>query len=198
MLLSKPIEVAEELLIDFDHRTHKLFKPHRKTMAVKALDRFGKLGDQPEIRTLSAAMIIGGMLFGKARMARAGLRMLIAHEAATFAKDAIKVEIDRTRPRSAKTRAEKKIRKGNKRAKELTSFPSGHSAGAMAAARAFGRDYPEYRVAALAAGAAVAASQIPRCAHYPTDVGAGAAVGLASEAAANAVWRAAGLEASAR
>jgi membrane-associated phospholipid phosphatase len=63
----------------------------------------------------------------------------------------------------------------------------------MAAARAFAREYPEYGAAALAAGAAVAASQIPRCAHYPTDVLAGAAVGLASEAAVNAVWDAAGL-----
>ncbi len=142
----------------------------------------------------SAAVIIGGMLFGKERMVRAGFRMLIAHEAATFAKDAIKVEVDRTRPRSAKSRDEKKIRKGNKTAKELTSFPSGHSAGAIAAARAFGREYPEYGAAALAAGAAVAASQIPRCAHYPTDVIAGAAVGLTSEAAVNAVWDGAGLD----
>jgi len=160
---------------------------------VKALDVFSKLGDQPQMRVLSAAVIVGGMLFAKERMVRAGFRMLIAHEAATFAKDAIKVEIDRTRPRSAKSRDEKKIRKGKKRAKELTSFPSGHSAGAMATASAFAREYPEYRIAALAASAAVAASQIPRCAHYPTDVVAGAAVGVASEAAVDAVWHAAGL-----
>lgn len=194
MMFSKQADAATDVLIEFDHGTHKFFQPHRKTRAVKALDQFSKLGDQPQVRMLSAAVIVAGMLLRKRRMVRAGFRMLIAHEAATIAKNAIKVEVDRTRPRSAKTRDEKKVRKGNNTAKELTSFPSGHSAGGMAAARAFAREYPEYGAAALAAGAAVAASQIPRCAHYPTDVVAGAAVGLASEAAVNAVWDSAGLD----
>jgi hypothetical protein len=32
-------------------------------------------------------------------------------------------------------------------------------------------------------GGALALAQIPRCAHYPTDVAAGLAIGLAAEAA---------------
>ena len=194
MILEKQIKAAEKHVVDFDHRTHELFEPHGDTRAVKTLDLFSKLGDQPQMRTLCAAVIAGGLLLRRKRLIRTGIRMLIAHEAATSAKLAIKMEFDRTRPRSANGRSEKKIRKGDSKAKEESSFPSGHSAGAMAAARAFSREYPEYGAAALAAGAAVAASQIPRCAHYPSDVAAGAAVGLASEAAANAVWRAAGLD----
>ena len=68
-------------------------------------------------------------------------------------------------------------------AKEKQSFPSGHSAGSVAVACAFGAEYPEYRWPALAAAGAVALVQIPTCAHYPSDVAAGSAVGALSERA---------------
>ena len=117
--------------------------------------------------------------------------MIIAHETATLAKDLMKTEIDRTRPRSAGARDEKKPKKGKHTAKEETSFPSGHSAGAMAAARAFSREFPEYGAAAMGAAGLIAASQIPRCAHYPSDVVVGVLVGLAAEAATSTAWNAA-------
>jgi membrane-associated phospholipid phosphatase len=63
-----------------------------------------------------------------------------------------------------------------------SSFPSGHTADAVAAARALVRVYPEAKLPAYAAAVAVAVIQIPRCAHYPSDVTAGAAVGIAAEA----------------
>jgi hypothetical protein len=50
-----------------------------------------------------------------------------------------------------------------------SSFPSGHTADAIAAARALARVFPEAGLPAYAAAAAVAAIQIPRCAHYPSD-----------------------------
>ncbi len=46
----------------------------------------------------------------------------------------------------------------------------------------------------MGAAALVAAAQVPRCAHYPTDVIAGAAIGLAAEAATNAAWNAADMD----
>lgn len=41
---------------------------------------------------------------------------------------------------------------------------------------------------ALAAAATVSAMQVPRLNHYPTDVAAGMALGVLSEAAANLVF----------
>jgi membrane-associated phospholipid phosphatase len=194
MGLEKTLGIAGEALLDFDHRVHELCKPYVDTPPIKALDLFSKLGDQPELRTISAALIAVGTFTRNDRLVRAGARMIIAHEAATFAKDMMKTEIDRTRPRSAKGRAQKKPKKGGHTAKEMTSFPSGHSAGAVAAARGFSREYPEYGAAALGAAALIALSQIPRCAHYPTDVAAGLVLGLASEALVNGAWEAAGMD----
>ena len=49
------------------------------------------------------------------------------------------------------------------------------------------RVFPRARVSAYGAAAAVAAIQIPRCAHYPSDITAGALLGLAAEALADAI-----------
>jgi hypothetical protein len=38
-------------------------------------------------------------------------------------------------------------------------------------------------------GGVLSLAQIPRCAHYPTDVGAGIGIGIASEAALDAGLR---------
>ena len=194
MILNKQIDAAGDYLIEFDHRTHQTFEPYSGTVPIKALDPLSKLGDQPQLRLLAGALLVGGIFARSDRMVRAGARMMIAHEAATIAKDQVKLEIDRKRPRSADRRSEKKPRKGKHRAKELTSFPSGHSAGAIAAARAFSREYPEFGAAAIGAAAFVAVLQVPRCAHYPTDVAAGLAIGFAAEALTNEAWNAADMD----
>src|SRR5687767_4046901 len=124
---------------------------------VKLVELIGKLGDQPELRTLSAAVVAAGLLTANRRLVRAGVRMLLAHEIATLAKDLIKERIDRTRPHSATTHSERTVKPGRHTAKTKTSFPSGHSAGAVAVARAFGREYPQLQGPALAAAAVVAA-----------------------------------------
>ncbi|MEA3017860.1 MAG: hypothetical protein QOI38_2582 [Sphingomonadales bacterium] len=158
------------------------------------LEPLADLGDQPQLRTLCAAAIAAGLAAGRSskwgpRLARAGLRMLIAHEAATLAKDFVKRRVDRTRPRSLhRAGKDHRPRPGTSRAKEETSFPSGHSAGAAAVARAFAREFPEHAVPAAAAAGALALVQVPRCAHYPTDIAAGLAVGLLAEAAVAALW----------
>ena len=156
--------------------------PHRSSLPVRLLDRFADLGDQPPLRILCGAVIAAGLAGGDRRLASAGLRMLAAHSLATFGKNVVKRRVDRTRPRSKSARGkDHRIAPGRSTAKEETSFPSGHSAGAAAVARAFARDYPEHKAAAYAAAGAIALAQIPRCAHYPTDVGAGLAIGVAAE-----------------
>lgn len=164
--------------------------PYQGSAAMEALGRFASLGDQPPLRTLCAAVIAAGLAGGNHRLAGTGVRMLVAHTLATLAKDFVKHRVDRTRPRSKSGKGKDHLpRPGRRTAKEATSFPSGHSAGAAAVARAFARDYPEYRAPAYAAGGALALAQIPRCAHYPTDVGAGLAIGIAAEAVVDIGFR---------
>jgi membrane-associated phospholipid phosphatase len=193
-MLTDGIEAIEEWLIDLDDGADRLFQPYIDSPPVRALDVVSKLGDQPQIRLMAAGLIVAGTFADNARLVRAGARMIIAHEAATLAKDLMKTLIDRTRPRSARGRDEKKPKSGDHTAKERTSFPSGHSAGAVAAARAFSREFPEHGPKAIGAAAFIAASQVPRSAHYPTDVAAGLAIGLAFEAVTNAAWHAAGMD----
>ena len=153
------------------------------------LARLSDLGDQPQLRLLCAALIAGGLVAKRPHLALTGLRMLAAHQLATMAKDFVKRRIDRTRPRSLSGPGkDHRPRPGGKRHKEETSFPSGHAAGAAAAARAFARAYPRHGASAAIAGGTLALVQLPRSAHYPSDVAAGLAIGLAAEAAVAAVW----------
>jgi membrane-associated phospholipid phosphatase len=188
---SKALQQAEKRLISLDDRARRLFEPYADAPPMRALDLLSKLGDQPELRLIAGSLMIVGTFAANDRFVRAGARMLIAHEAATATKDVIKTNIDRTRPRSALKSHANKPQKGDHTAKERTSFPSGHSAGAIAAARAFSREFPEYGAPALAGAVLVAALQIARCAHYPTDVVAGVLIGLAAESATSAAWEAA-------
>ena len=184
------MEEAVETLQDADASVAEAVEPYRKTPAVKALSAMSEVGDQPQLRSLCGVLIGAGLVSGNGRLLRAGAKMLLAHELATAAKNFVKKRVDRTRPRSRDQAADAhEIRAGRSQAKEETSFPSGHSAGAASVAQAFAGEFPEYRAAAYAAAGAVALAQIPRCAHYPTDVGAGIAIGLASAEAVDAAWR---------
>ncbi len=177
-----------DVLMDLDSAAQDAVQPFRDSKAVEALSWYSELGDQPQMLAVSGGLVAVGLLRGDRRMARAGARMMAAHLVATAAKNFVKRRIDRTRPRSATGENGHHMKPGRTDTKEETSFPSGHSAGAIAVARAFAREYPEYRGPALGAAGLIALAQIPRCAHYPTDVGAGIAIGLAAEAAIGQVW----------
>ena len=175
-------ESVAEALLEADAAAVEAVEPYRKTRGVKALAWLSELGDQPQMRVLCGAVIAAGLAGPSKRMTRAGIRMLAAHTLATTAKNLIKERIDRTRPRSRVGEHGHRIKAGRSDTKEETSFPSGHSAGAAAVARAYAREFPGHKAAAFAGAGAIALAQVPRCAHYPTDVGAGLALGLVAEA----------------
>lgn len=180
---------AAEPLLEIDRRVRKAVLPYRKTAPVRALSWFSEIGDQPQMRILAGGTLAFGLLRANPRLVRAGIRMFIAHETATFAKSLVKHRVIRMRPRNALSEDDQEFRPGHDMRKEKSSFPSGHSAGAMASARAFASELPDYRPAALTTATIVAAAQIPRCAHYPTDVVAGLAIGTLAELAEAAAWR---------
>ncbi|MEW9854780.1 phosphatase PAP2 family protein [Novosphingobium sp. M1R2S20] len=177
-----------EAALDLDHRIHELAEPAREKPLVKVLGFLSEVGDQPQLRLLCGATIAVGIWRADVRLVGTGMRMLLAHECATLVKDMVKRRVNRRRPRSAWGKDQEKPRSGSSLDKEENSFPSGHSAGALAVACAFSAAYPPYRGTALLAAGSVAAAQVPRCAHYPSDVGAGLAIGAASGTIVTAAW----------
>ena len=157
--------------------------PARDTPAVRALGWVSEIADQPPLITLCAATFAAGLILRDGRMARAGGRMLAAELLATKLKSLVKHRIDRTRPHVVANGGRYRARKGHDHDGAMNSFPSGHTAGAVAVARAYAREYPERAPAAYTGAAAIGAIQIPRSKHYPADVGAGAAIGLIAEKA---------------
>ena len=161
--------------------------PARHTLPVRALGFISELADQPPLISICAATCAVGLVSGNRRLARAGARMLAAELIATKLKSMVKHRVDRTRPMVLAEGGAYKAELGGDHDHRMNSFPSGHTAGAVAVARAVVRDYPEHRTAAYAAAAAIGAIQIPRCTHYPTDIAAGALVGLIAEVMADRV-----------
>ena len=187
--MPKPSDAARAVL-KTDRKAAEAALPHEHSLPVRLLDQVADLADQPPLRVLCASLIVGGLIGGDRNLARTGLKMLAAHTLATLAKDFVKERVDRTRPRSShKAGKDHRPRPGDNHAKEETSFPSGHSAGAASVAAAFAREYPALRIPAYAGAGLFALAQIPRCAHYPSDVGAGLAIGLVSEAVSDLATR---------
>jgi len=159
----------------------------RDSKAVALLGAVGDMGDQPPMVAWCLATLIGGVSARDPRLARAGARMLAAHALATAVKALVKRSVDRTRPALLVDEGRYQVGPGDHDEGPYNSFPSGHTAGAVAVARAWARAYPEQRGAAYGAAATVALVQLPRCAHFPSDLVAGAAIGWIAEAAASAL-----------
>lgn len=187
MTRTTPAEAAKPMF-DFDRRTREALLPYKESAPVKAIDWLSQAGDQTQMRVVCGATLALGLLRRDPRMIGAAAKMLAAHELATWAKNRVKDEVVRERPRSVTKADGHKPRKGRDTRKEKSSFPSGHAAGAFAVAGAFGAEFPQRAVFAHAAATGIALGRIPRCAHYPSDVAAGIAVGAAVGGAVNAVW----------
>jgi membrane-associated phospholipid phosphatase len=187
-MVSNKLKKVAKRVSSADVEVTGLFAPHRRDLPVRLLSKFSEIGDQPQLRAISGGMAVAGLVLGRGRLFSAGIRMLLAHELATGVKNLIKARVDRTRPHAARDRDQSRPRPGRKKAKKYTSFPSGHTAGSIAVAQAFACEFPEHETAALSVAGVVALAQIPRFAHYPSDVAAGAVIGAMTEKLLANAW----------
>ncbi|WP_294322554.1 phosphatase PAP2 family protein [uncultured Sphingomonas sp.] len=149
---------------------------------VKVAGALSEVADQPPLVAINLTTIAAGLIAQDRRLTRTGVRMLAAHGLATLAKAAIKHRIDRARPNQFSDRDDHRPTPGDRDEGPQNSFPSGHTAGAVAVARAVAREYPAAAVPAQAAAGGIAAIQVPRGTHFPIDVAVGAVIGWAAEA----------------
>lgn len=156
--------------------------------AVKAAAKAGKLGDQGPLYALSSGILIVGVAARDRRVTDCALAMLAAIAAADLGKRIVKRLVRRTRPHVLLDHGHYDADTGGSGDKEEQSFPSGHTACTVAAARALSRHFPETIAAAGAATAAIGLSRIAEGKHWPLDVAAGAVIGLAAEKLAAVIY----------
>ena len=166
--------------------THKSMR-FRDSRAMKVFATFCEAADQPPLIAASAGTLAIGLLMKRGDLARGGARMLASHLLATGAKLAVKHRFDRTRPSKAAQDGHR-FEPGDRGDHDEKSFPSGHTAGAVAVARAAAHEIDGAAAPATLVTLAVAAGQAPAGNHYLTDVAAGAAIGWAAEAVVGAVF----------
>ena len=175
--MPKADTALEQAELDFARR----IRPLRDHPAVQALHPVSKLADQPPMLALAGAGLILGFLTGRPRVAEAGARSLAAVLLATGAKHLIKNTVTRSRPHRLLDEHTYNREPGGSDQKAEQSFPSGHTADAVAAARAVSRAVPGAAAPAAAFAVLAAVAQPLRAAHYPSDVAAGAAIGFLAE-----------------
>ena len=178
---AKSVEKADRAV------THKA-AAHRDTPIVKATGFLAEIGDQPQLVATSLGTVVIGLVARRPDMIRGGVRMFAAHAAATFVKSAIKSSIDRTRPEKAIEDGKARFEPGDSDDHAQTSFPSGHTAGAVAVARAVSRAIDGAGAPAAILTGMVAAAQPINGKHYLSDLVVGAAVGWIAEALVSAVF----------
>ena len=184
--MAKPKTKTEQA----DIETAKAAASWQDNPLVRVAGWASEIADQPQLLSLCAATIAAGLLRRDRRLAATGARMLAAAGLAIIIKDRAKQATDRTRPQVVVEGGEYEMKKGDGTGDgELGSFPSGHTAGAVAVARAVARGYPALAPAATVTAGLIAAVQVPRCAHYPTDLGAGGLIGWLAEAAVTGAER---------
>ena len=160
----------------------KKIAKHRHHPAAKAAGKAGKFGDQGPLYALSSGILAVGVASRHRRLTDTGLSMLAAIVAADVAKRIAKKLVRRTRPKVLLDEGDYEADTGGSADKKEQSFPSGHTACTVAAARALSRNVPEASVPAAAVSLGIGLSRIAKGEHWPLDVAAGAFIGLAAEA----------------
>jgi membrane-associated phospholipid phosphatase len=165
-----------------DIKLGKKIARHRHHPLAKAAGKAGKLGDQGPLYALSSGVLAVGVASRDRRLTDTGLSMLAAVALADAAKRIAKSLVRRTRPKALLEEGDYDADTGGSDSKKEQSFPSGHTACTVAAARAFARRVPEGSAAAAMTATALGLSRVAKGEHWPLDVAAGAVIGLVAEA----------------
>lgn len=155
----------------------------KDTRGVRGLAAASEAGGWKWLLALSAGTLAVGVLRRDRRLAEAGRHMLVSGVMAAMTKTTVKRIVHRTRPNVLMDEGLYETGWFGPNVGPWQSFPSGHSALSVAVASAAGRAYPEIRGVATAAALGVVGVQVLRGAHFPSDVAAGALIGLSAEAA---------------
>jgi membrane-associated phospholipid phosphatase len=155
---------------------------HHQDPTLRAVTAFGQLADQPPLLAASGVVVAWGLLTRDRRLARRGRHLVASVALATLLKGTLKRALSRTRPNVLLDEGRYRVEPLGPDAGPWHSFPSGHAAGGVALARAVARGWPALRWPAYAGAAAVGLVQVPRGAHYPSDVLAGVVIGAVAEA----------------
>ena len=159
----------------------------REAPVTKVLGRAAKLGDQEPLYAAAAVLVLLGFGLGHRRLVLAGLRIGTAVALSDALKSATKKLVARTRPRSLADDHAYKSELGGSDDKAHQSFPSGHVAATLAAARALYRVYPSTGALGMTVVVGLGLTRVAQGEHWPTDVAAGAFIGGASELASGAL-----------
>ncbi|MGP7795889.1 phosphatase PAP2 family protein [Sphingomonas sp. CLY1604] len=186
--MKKKAKKAAKALARADRDTTHDAARHRDRLPVRVAGFLAEVADQPQLITASVGTIAAGLVGRRPDLVRGGARMLAAHLLATAAKTAIKRSIDRTRPEKALEDGRHRFTSGESHDHALNSFPSGHTAGAVAVARAASREIDGVAAPAALGVGAVAAVQPAAGNHYLSDVIVGGAIGWAAEALVDAAF----------
>ncbi|MEY2505059.1 MAG: hypothetical protein QOG27_1339, partial [Verrucomicrobiota bacterium] len=130
-------------LEDADIELGKKIAKHRHHPAAQAAGKAGKFGDQGPLYALSSGILAVGVASRHRRITDTGLSMLAAIVAADVAKRIAKKLVRRTRPKVLLDEGDYEADTGGSADKKEQSFPSGHTACTVAAARALSRNVPE-------------------------------------------------------
>src|SRR4051812_4856553 len=155
---------------------------HHHDPALRAVSAFSQLADQPPLLAASGAVVLWGLLTRNHRLAGRGGHLVASVALATLLKGMVKRALSRTRPNVLLDQGRYRVEPLGPDEGPWHSFPSGHTAGGVAMARAVARCWPSIRWPAYVGAAAVGMAQVPRGAHYPSDVLAGVVLGVAAEA----------------
>jgi undecaprenyl-diphosphatase len=170
------------IVLVIGYKLHELDMPAARFVRSFNIEEVNRIGDM--LAVAGKGLVIGGIFailaglgwwFGRMQLKEIGLRGFGAQVVVALVSQIMKHTIGRPRPRF--THGDEFLF-GPSLAGGLDSFPSGHAINAFAAAAVVGWFIPRMRTTMFLFASLVAISRVVRGSHFPTDVYAGAVLGI--------------------